>query len=367
MKIAMFHELPFGGARRVVEEYGKRLKREHIIDIYFVDEHADKKAPSFCHKSYFYSFLEKKWEGRDWKCRLYKDSWELLCLYMLHRKIADDINRESYDCVFVHPSKFTQTPFLSRFLKHPSIYFCQEPLRIVYDDVVANVSNIPLPNKLYEKIVRAIRKSIDRGSIHKIDYILANSFFSKDTIKRAYGRESIVCYLGVDTQTFKPLRIEKKYDILFVGEKNVVEGYDFLVECMQFFKMPPVVRVLSRTKTGSGIPDSELIREYNKAKVVVALSRNEPFGLVPLEAMACGIPVVAIAEGGLRESVIDGTTGFLVQRNQQALYALEKLLGDERLRLQLGRQAREYVKRKWTWEKSYKTIRSILNQCAKET
>ena len=75
------------------------------------------------------------------------------------------------------------------------------------------------------------------------------------------------------------------------------------------------------------ITDDELITLYNKAKVFVYASYLEPFGLGVLEAMACGTPVVAVKEGGVREIVIDGMTGILVDRDEKLFAdAVESLL-----------------------------------------
>ena len=58
------------------------------------------------------------------------------------------------------------------------------------------------------------------------------------------------------------------------------------------------------------IDDSELVETLNRATAMVYAPRLEPFGLAPLEANACGLPVVAVAEGGVRETIIDGVNGF---------------------------------------------------------
>src|SRR3990167_3028834 len=62
-------------------------------------------------------------------------------------------------------------------------------------------------------------------------------------------------------------------------------------------------------------PEHELVQLYNEVTALVFLPNMEPFGLVALEAMACGAPVIGVREAGIRESVIDGTTGILVDRN----------------------------------------------------
>jgi D-inositol-3-phosphate glycosyltransferase len=94
--------------------------------------------------------------------------------------------------------------------------------------------------------------------------------------------------------------------------------------------------------TFQGAQDQDtLVYYYSAADVVVMPSHYESFGMVALEAMACGTPVVASKVGGLAYSVKDGQTGFLVpERDAQALAAkIRLLLCDEGLRVSLGRQA----------------------------
>lgn len=87
--------------------------------------------------------------------------------------------------------------------------------------------------------------------------------------------------------------------------------------------------------------------------MVVFVPLMEPFGLIPLESNACGTPVIGIREGGIRESIIDGETGILVDRDEQELVqAITKLIDSQELREKLAQNGVEYVQKHWTWEKS---------------
>ena len=75
------------------------------------------------------------------------------------------------------------------------------------------------------------------------------------------------------------------------------------------------------------IPDSEVVDILNRAALMLYTSQLEPFGLAPLEANACGTPVVAVAEGGVRETIKDGLNGFLVDAEPEAIaQAINRLL-----------------------------------------
>ena len=99
--------------------------------------------------------------------------------------------------------------------------------------------------------------------------------------------------------------------------------------------------------------ESDLVELYNKALMLVFVPVMEPFGLVALEAMACGTPVVGIREGGVRESVIDGRTGILVERESDILaLAIDRLVQDRDLRNRQGEEAARYVRHEWTWART---------------
>jgi D-inositol-3-phosphate glycosyltransferase len=102
--------------------------------------------------------------------------------------------------------------------------------------------------------------------------------------------------------------------------------------------------------TGQRQPDV-LRCYYSAGDVVVTTPWYEPYGLTPLEAMACGRPVIGSAVGGITFTVADGETGFLVPpRDPEALAArLYQVLTNPPLRVQMGRAARQRVKQEFTW------------------
>lgn len=362
MKIAIFHELPYGGARRAVLEFGRELKKKNKIDLFYIDERQEKNLSGIFSQVTFYKFIPKKWKGKNWKAKLYKDTLELYKLRQLHRKVAKVINSGEYDFVFIHGSKFTQAPFILKFVNSTTIYYCQEPLRMVYEELFDNTRVLSFGKRMYERTNRKIRKIIDHANVKSADILLANSKYTKQNIKMAYNLSSTVCYMGVDIKRFYPENYKKKFDLLFVGSMEDIDGYSLLQDAISQMRKKPDVRYLLREK--EWISDDRVLRKiYCESQLLVCLAYKEPFGLLPIEAQACGLPVVAVAQGGYLDTVKNNQTGFLVQRNAGKIAELlTKLLASPRRIKVIGENAYEDVIENWTWERSTKNLLSIYKR-----
>ncbi|MCL4416289.1 MAG: glycosyltransferase family 4 protein [Actinobacteria bacterium] len=360
MKIAVFHELNRGGALRVALEQAKGLCKNNQVDLYYVGDKKDNDQQEFLKNISFYSFKEKEWFGGSPRIRIYKDSLELLKLYLLHKKIAEEINSKNYDVILVHPSKFTQAPFIMRFLNSRIAYYCHEPLRIVYDSNLKVPHGVSSTKRNYEKANRLLRKVIDQKNISYADLIIANSNFCREWMRRSYGFEGItVCYPGIDVKKFNKLKVKKKYDILFLGTEDEIDGFGLLSGLSKDIKS----KIISRNKKGEGISDEELVKTINQSRIILCLSKNEPLGLIPLEAMACAVPVIAVNEGGYKETILDGKTGFLIKRNPEELgKKIELLLDDSSLAKKISKNGREHILKNWQWDKSIKELEKALRQ-----
>jgi glycosyltransferase involved in cell wall biosynthesis len=354
-KIAFFHELDNGGARRVVNEFAKNLKKDFDIDL-FVTGKLEMEEEKFYNKVTAYKFKARDYGGHNWKVKLYKDTVELYRLNMLHKKISKKIN-DSYQLAFVSPSQFTQAPFLLRHLTIPSIYYAQEPLRIVYDKLFSNTNSKGF-KRYYEKGTLYIRKIIDLQNIKQATKVLSNSFFSQKNIKSCYGIKSKVVYLAVDPSFFKPLEKTKDIDILYIGSKQSIDGYDLFESLKKEFSSK--YKIVEHLREGKWVSDEKLRELYCRSKVVLCLSRNEPFGLMPLEAMSCGTPVVALKRGGYKESIVDGKTGFLIKDDIfQLKGAINKML-KKNTYLNMGEISRKHIVENWSWKRSSYLLKEIF-------
>jgi D-inositol-3-phosphate glycosyltransferase len=110
-------------------------------------------------------------------------------------------------------------------------------------------------------------------------------------------------------------------------------------------------------------PQPRLADFYAAADVALVPSRSESFGLVALEAQACGTPVIAAAVGGLRFVVHDGRTGFLVEGHDPSDHAdrLLRVLGDPELARRIGEQAAREALR-FTWDATAAELRGVYHE-----
>ena len=140
------------------------------------------------------------------------------------------------------------------------------------------------------------------------------------------------------------LRAEREIDLVVIGQPKV-KGR--VASAMDRLGLNDIVTTIS------GVSDEELARLYGEAEVAIVPSLYEGFSLPAIEAMSCGVPVVATTGGALPEVVgVSGETGLLVEPNDpDALVdAIRQLLDDAELRERLGANGRRRVMARFTWE-----------------
>jgi len=226
----------------------------------------------------------------------------------------------------------------------------------------------------------------ERLNASAFDLILVNSYFSRESLLRAYGLDSTVCYLGVDTQLFVNHRYPRENFVVSVGQLFLNKNVEFVIKAVAKIGVPrprlvwianrgvdwyyEKMRSLAEShrvtfEARARIDDNELVDILNHATAMVYAPRLEPFGLAPLEANACGLPVVAVAEGGVRETIIDGVNGLLVQHQPQAMArAIERLRDDKHLTAQLGNNGSELVREKWSVNAAVERLERQLTEAA---
>lgn len=362
MRIAVFHELPFGGARDGVYHFSRELSRNGFsIDLYYVSEHKEEVGGNFFKKKRFFKFVPIDWSGNNWKSRIYKDTVELFKLNNLHKRIASEIDSNIYDLVLVNGSKYIEAPFILKYLNTYKVFYCHDPnYRVVYEKILAINKKIPIHKRFYESLNRRFRKALDKKNFLCSDLVIANSKFAKKIIKKTYKVDSLIASPGVDTNFFSPINQKKDTDLFYIGSNEKIDAYGLLMESLS--KLQKKIVLKTKMSEDGWIPDNKVIRNlYRRSRIVICTAYNEPFGSVAIEAMSCGVPVIAVNEGGHKETVVDGKTGFLVKRNSGILaQRILDILDDRTLSKNLSAQSRIVALKEWDWKIQSKKLEEIL-------
>lgn len=255
------------------------------------------------------------------------------------------------------------------------------------------------------------RIAIERMLLHEVDRVVAATPLDRAQMLEHYDAECeriVVVPCGVDVEHFHPIAHQIARNelgvpphphrmLLFVGRIEPLKGIDTLLRSMALLaeQQPALrgdiclaiiggdrretpdqwsseMRRLRRLQGELGIghlvtfqgsqDQRKLPLFYSAADMVVVPSHYESFGMVALEAMACGTPVIASNVGGLRYTVRDGETGLLVPREDPEALAekISLLLNDEPLRLQLGRNGVQAAQR-YSWAAVAQDIRELYD------
>lgn len=132
-------------------------------------------------------------------------------------------------------------------------------------------------------------------------------------------------------------------------------------EALRLREVAQSMGVEDRVEFRGRVERTSVARLLRSADVVVCYPWYEPFGIVPLEAMACGVPVVVSSVGGLVDSVVDGVTGLHVEPHSPIALAqaLRTLLQDERMRLNLGLAGAKRVNERYGWTRIASDTRGV--------
>ena len=238
------------------------------------------------------------------------------------------------------------------------------------------------------------------------DRLLVVSNAVKEDVTKFYGLDPArirVVYNGVDSELFSPGQgaqlpaqmkgLEGKRIILFVGHFGLRKGIFFVIRAMKkvreefpdahlvciggtpaWLGQKDYRQMLQSEAQRNGVEEGvtlldavkniELVEFYRHSEVFVLPTYYEAFPKVVVEAMACGMPVVATRTGGIPELVAEGQTGFLVPFGSPGTIAerLILLLEDEGLRAAMGKRGREAVESRFTWHAVAERVRKVYDE-----
>jgi glycosyltransferase involved in cell wall biosynthesis len=401
MRIAVWHNLPSGGGKRALYYHVRGLvERGHQVSCWCLDSADQSYLPlsEFAPERVVPTEFRKPRTGfTSWLAPRYTEAIARMQAFdEACRRCAQEIAAGQFDLLFANSSVGYYVPFILRHLHMRKVLYLQEPCRFLYEaaPVLPWVSgaeeewNAPLfnPRRIRANYpnLQTLRLQAKQEwlNVQACNRVLVNSYFSRESVLRAYGVAARVCYLGVDTNFFRNLNLERESFIVGVGSIDPIKHIDLAISAVALLPepRPPLVWIansgsqsyrdtiteLARSsgvelRIHSAISDSELVNILNRATLLLCTPRLEPFGFAVLEANACALPVVAVAEGGLRETVDHGRNGLLVDSEPASIArAVERLLGDPSLARKMGETGVANVTQKWTVEKSVDQLEKNL-------
>jgi glycosyltransferase involved in cell wall biosynthesis len=210
--------------------------------------------------------------------------------------------------------------------------YCLTPMRYAWDqfDAYFGPDRIGRPASFVMRRAMAGLARWDRATAGRADRYVAISHYVAGRIRRYYNREATVVYPPVDTEFFSPATpsIQKPSTAspyaLVVSALVPYKRVELAIDACRLARVPLKIagdgpeRARLERSAGADVsflgrlPDED-VRELYRGAAVTLLPGEEDFGIVPVEAQACGSPVVALGRGGALETVVDGRTGLLVE------------------------------------------------------
>lgn len=312
MKIAIVHDYlnQFGGAERVVSALHELYPDAPI----YTSIYDEKRMPdNFRKMDIRTSFMQK-----------FPFIFKFFKYYFLFYPLAfESFDLSEYDVILSSSSAFAKGVKKKKGQLH--ICYCYNPMRFVwrYDDYVKR-EGYPAFIKNILPVILGPVKRWDIETAREVDYFIAISKTIADRIKKTYGRESDIIIPPVECSLFRPSSQAQDY-FLVLSRLNAYKRIDLAVKA--FNKLDLALRIIGDGPDKKSlermanpnilflgrVSDEELAGNLAECRALI-FPGEEDFGIVPVEAMASGRPVIAYRAGGAKETVLDGETGIFFDK-----------------------------------------------------
>jgi glycosyltransferase involved in cell wall biosynthesis len=212
---------------------------------------------------------------------------------------------------------------------HPDalhVCYCHSPMRYLWDMYHEYLGNAGRFIRTLFPLLAHWLRVWDRASADRVDVFIANSNFVASRIRKFYRRDAQVIFPPVNTSDFSSTRPRGDF-YLFLGQMVRYKRADLAVAAFTRLNLPLVVigegELLEELRGMAGPSirflgwqDRMVVRDHLERCKGLIFPGTEDFGIVPVEAMAAGAPIIAYGRGGVLDTVIDGKTGILFQEQR---------------------------------------------------
>jgi len=334
MKVALVHDYlkEYGGAERVLEAFLEIWPKAPVYTLVYL--------PNFLgpHKKRF----------NHWEVRPIIPSWlpflgKLISpLRLVAPFLFGHLDLTEFDLVIVSATG-AYNPNLVKTKKGTHFCYCHTPPRYLYGLPTAREWKKHWWIRIPAEIANHFLRMIDFKSAQKVDLFIANSKNTAERIRKFYQKEARVIYppAEVGPRSLVVNRQPGKY-FLAGGRLARAKRVDLAIEACTKLNLP--LKVFGRIFAGYGeglkkiagprvdflgeVGEKEKTKLFAGCKAFIFSAEEEDFGIVPVEAMAAGKPVIALRQGGVKESVIEGETGEFFE--EPKVESLLKVLRDFR-------------------------------------
>jgi glycosyltransferase involved in cell wall biosynthesis len=248
--------------------------------------------------------------------RVHPDARTFRALLPLYPYAMEALDLRGYDLVISSSSAWAHGVIADADAVH--ICYCHNPFRYAWNAREATLAEYDPVRRAMLGFVFQRWRQWDWIAAQRVDLYAANSETTRKRVKRYFGREASVVYPPVETGRFSPAPVGEDYVVL--SELMPHKRIDLAIEAFNELKRPltivgngPDARRLRRlagptVRFTGRVTDTEAAALLSSARALV-VTATEEFGIAAVEAQAAGRPVIALREGGVRETVVEGETG----------------------------------------------------------
>lgn len=280
------------------------------------------------------------------------------------------------------PSNWLLLGLNKKFPNIPIYWYCHEPSAFIHDKVWRKTISNPL-KRLIAVIFQPVFAYYDKQLVNRAKTIFVNSRYTKRNVLTTYGRKSVVIYPGISMKPLKniPDQIKQNF-IITAALLTKYKKIDIMIQALHLLHNKQVRLVI----VGDGEYKSKLIQLANtlnishriifypsmsthklstlvsKARLFISCSYNETFGLVLLEALAAGTPVISQKSGGPKEIILHDKNGLLINCTPKTLAQnIDYYMSNSDALRRLTKFARKSIENKFSWDKSIQKMSRYLH------